>query len=101
LFLDVEVPGGQQVYVNTDGSLGYTQAHSAFIPPGALTVAFVNEQAGFHGEFGFSGGALVACITDVGYQVFAEIPGFIYNATCLGFDAWTFNYTGVAAWEYT
>ncbi|XHF98387.1 hypothetical protein AWENTII_001940 [Aspergillus wentii] len=31
--LNVEVPGGQQVYINPDGALSFTQAHSAYIPP--------------------------------------------------------------------
>ncbi|KAF2963344.1 hypothetical protein GQX73_g10230 [Xylaria multiplex] len=33
LGLRVNVPGGQQVYVAPDGSLSFTQAHSAYIPP--------------------------------------------------------------------
>ncbi|KAI0808872.1 hypothetical protein GGR55DRAFT_189171 [Xylaria sp. FL0064] len=38
--LDVSVPGGQQVYIAPDGSLSYTQAHSAYIPPGSIVTGF-------------------------------------------------------------
>ncbi|KAG4433083.1 hypothetical protein IFR05_011423 [Cadophora sp. M221] len=38
----VEVPGGQQTYIRSDGSLGYTQAHSAYVPTDAYRGGFVN-----------------------------------------------------------
>ncbi|KAJ2986221.1 hypothetical protein NUW58_g5131 [Xylaria curta] len=38
--LDVTVPGGQQVYVAPDGSLSFTQAHSASMPPGSIVTGF-------------------------------------------------------------
>ncbi|KAH7410561.1 hypothetical protein BKA64DRAFT_357478 [Cadophora sp. MPI-SDFR-AT-0126] len=38
----VNVPGGQQTYVRSAGSLGYTQAHSASVPAGAYRGGFVN-----------------------------------------------------------
>ncbi|GAB0138573.1 hypothetical protein EsDP_00006803 [Epichloe bromicola] len=38
--MNVIVPGGQEVYVAPDGSLSYTQAHSAFVPPGSTRVGF-------------------------------------------------------------
>ncbi|KAI1163486.1 hypothetical protein F5B18DRAFT_317611 [Nemania serpens] len=38
--LEVTVPGGQQVYVAPDGSLSYTQAHSAYIPTGSTVDGF-------------------------------------------------------------
>lgn len=40
--LQVEVPGGQQIYVNVNGALGFTQAHSASIPTGAYIGGFFN-----------------------------------------------------------
>ncbi|KAJ6261032.1 hypothetical protein Dda_3697 [Drechslerella dactyloides] len=40
LSLNVMVPGGQRIYIDADGSLSYTQAHSAFMPPGAVTDGF-------------------------------------------------------------
>ncbi|KAI0434895.1 hypothetical protein F5Y09DRAFT_295151 [Xylaria sp. FL1042] len=38
--LDVSVPGGQQVYIAPDGTLSFTQAHSAYIPPGSIVTGF-------------------------------------------------------------
>lgn len=38
--MSVMVPGGQQVYVHEYGALGFTQAHSAFIPPGSFLAGF-------------------------------------------------------------
>lgn len=38
--LAVAVPGGQQMYVNADGTIGRTQPHSATIPDGASRIGF-------------------------------------------------------------
>ena len=38
----VEVPGGQGVYVNVNGALGFTQAHSIYVPTGAYFGGFFN-----------------------------------------------------------
>ncbi|KAG4412654.1 hypothetical protein IFR04_014195 [Cadophora malorum] len=38
----VEVPGGQQTFVRSEGSIGYTQAHSTSVPAGAHRGGFVN-----------------------------------------------------------
>ncbi|KAI1292388.1 hypothetical protein F5Y03DRAFT_375970 [Xylaria venustula] len=43
--LDVTVPGGQQVYLAPDGSLSYTQAHSAYIPPGSIVTGFSHDES--------------------------------------------------------
>ncbi|KAI0447264.1 hypothetical protein F4803DRAFT_546478 [Xylaria telfairii] len=43
--LEVSVPGGQQVYVAPDGTLSYTQAHSAAIPPGSTVVGFSRQRS--------------------------------------------------------
>lgn len=40
LSMNVEVPGGQLAYVAPDGTFGYTQAHSASLPEGAITDGF-------------------------------------------------------------
>lgn len=106
-----EVPGGQMVYVAPDGSLSYTVAHSASIPPGSATTTFThtpsNPSTGQLGTFGFTGlGAtgFVACPLAGGsaYQVFADVSGKDWSQ-CIGFDALTSDYTAapVAAWEYT
>jgi hypothetical protein len=36
------VPGGQQIYVATNGALGFTEAHSSLVPPGAYIGGFFN-----------------------------------------------------------
>ncbi|KAI3340904.1 hypothetical protein F4824DRAFT_449926 [Ustulina deusta] len=43
--LDVTVPGGQQIYIAPDGSLSYTQAHSAYIPAGSTITGFSRQQS--------------------------------------------------------
>ena len=40
--IQVEVPGGQQTFVRSEGSIGYTQAHSTSVPAGAHRGGFVN-----------------------------------------------------------
>jgi hypothetical protein len=40
--VQVLVPGGQQVYISSDGELGFTQAHSAYVPPGAYFGGWIN-----------------------------------------------------------
>jgi Carbohydrate binding len=44
--MDVEVPGGQQWYLDPSWNVGYTQAHSAFIPPGSIVGGFAAYQTG-------------------------------------------------------
>ncbi|KAI1755747.1 hypothetical protein F4782DRAFT_366816 [Xylaria castorea] len=43
--LSVSVPGGQQVYVAPDGSLSYTQAHSAAMPANSTVTGFSRERS--------------------------------------------------------
>ncbi|KAJ6066701.1 uncharacterized protein N7446_003738 [Penicillium canescens] len=83
--MDTEVPGGQQVYIDPNGALSFTQAHSANIPAGSSYGPFV----------GF-----MACPTeDNRWQVF----GALANATvpkgdvneCLGFSAMAITYEGM------
>lgn len=40
--LYVEVPGGQQVYIRENGAMAFTQAHSAYVPPGSYYGGFVS-----------------------------------------------------------
>jgi hypothetical protein len=103
----VEVPGGQLVYVETDGALGFTQAHSANIPAGAVVSTFTLVPGTSFGTLGFSGlgaNGFVACPSANGlapYQIFANVAGGDFT-NCLGFDALTTEFTeGFGAWEYT
>ena len=109
---DVEVPGGQLMYVEPGGAVGYTQAHSAFIPPGSDTTGFTLTRAGRdHARWSFEGfgarGFMGCPSADRSfYQVFAAME----NATvptgnvhdCLKFRAIATAFTGgFAAWQYT
>ncbi|KAE8152403.1 hypothetical protein BDV25DRAFT_67183 [Aspergillus avenaceus] len=107
--LDVVVPGGQQVYVDEDGALSFTQAHSAYIPPGSSLGPFEHKPGKPFGYYSFNGwGAtgFMACPTeDSRWQVFAAI----HNATvpqgnvndCIGFSALAVPSNATAgAWQY-
>jgi len=113
--LDTEVPGGQLVYVAPDGHLGFTQAHSATYPTGAVLNPFTytksdGEQFGHLGTSAFGATGFMACpVTDAPgpYQVFAAFAGAVVPngdaSTCLGFDALTVDYylnPAPAAWQY-
>ncbi|KAL4907403.1 hypothetical protein BDW74DRAFT_123930 [Aspergillus multicolor] len=96
--LSVVVPGGQQVYVAPSGALKFTQAHSAYIPPGSSYGPFEyvpGPEGSVFGHYMYSGwgaSGFMACPTqDNRWQVFAALG----NATvptgnaddCLGFSA--------------
>lgn len=106
------VPGGQQMYVEPSGAVGFTQAHSIYIPPGSYIGGFKYEPGDEdHGTYTFTGwdatGFMACPVPDrESLQVFANIK----NATvpsgniddCLGFVAMAFEYDGpMAAWQYT
>ncbi|MCJ1426358.1 hypothetical protein MMC29_004261 [Sticta canariensis] len=114
--LDVAVPGGQQIYVEPTGALGFTQAHSVNYPPGSTFEGFTLTPGSPFGSLGFSGlGAtgFLACPADGSgagpYKVFADVEGLKDGNTpggsvqaCIGFDALAVEYTGSgsAAWQY-
>ncbi|EOD48974.1 hypothetical protein GTA08_BOTSDO10587 [Neofusicoccum parvum] len=101
LGLSTAVPGGQQVYIAPDGSLSFTQAHSAYIPEGSVTDGFTTSQSSGFGILSWTNG-FIACPSANGtfpYQVYGG--GYSNNTACLGFDFLTSNYTGTAgAWQY-
>lgn len=107
--LDTEVPGGQQVYIDPNGALSFTQAHSANIPAGSSYGPFAYEAGEPWSHYSYQGwGAtgFMACPTeDNRWQVF----GALANATvpkgdvneCLGFSAMAITYKGdIPAWQY-
>lgn len=113
--LDTEVPGGQLVYVAPDGHLGFTQAHSASYPTGAVLSPFtytknVGDTYGDLSTNAFGATGFMGCPTVDGsglYQVFAAFAGAVVPngdiSTCLGFDALTVDYSlnpAPAAWQY-
>lgn len=117
---DVSVPGGQRVYVTPTGELGFTQAHSASIPPGSAQDGFTLSSTPVNGQLaslGFSklgatgflacpagpnGTAPYKVFTDVSALTDADVPDGNVSA-CIGFDALVGEYTenGSAAWQYT
>jgi hypothetical protein len=103
--MSVVVPGGQQVYVQTDGQVGYTIAHSASIPQGALTSPFEYtppKDGEALGSLTFNEKSFSACPAgDEGvYQIYANIDGFT-RTDCIGILLGTSEFDGTAAWEYT
>ncbi|KAF2994288.1 hypothetical protein E8E13_003450 [Curvularia kusanoi] len=102
LSLGVVVPGGQQIFVAPDGTLGYTQPHSVSMPAGAIVDQFSKTAPGANGlgTLSFETGFVACPTTDNGYQVFGQTEGFKAAADCLGFSALTSAADGPGAWEY-
>ncbi|KAJ5373000.1 hypothetical protein N7517_005006 [Penicillium concentricum] len=107
--LDVMVPGGQQVYVDPNGALSFTQAHSANIPQGSSRGPFhyaADEPWAHYSFAGWGATGFMACPTDDSrWQVFAAIQNATVPhgnvAECLGFSAVALTYDGeVPAWQY-
>ena len=106
--LYTSVPGGQQVYVEKCGALGFTGAHSAAIPEGAYVEGFSYtpnaQDATQPGSFSFHGGGatgFLACPEDGAYRVYADTVDAVLDSACLGFSALTGSWTGSSAWQYT
>ncbi|KAJ4375258.1 hypothetical protein N0V83_002344 [Neocucurbitaria cava] len=104
LAMGVVVPGGQQAYVAPDGSLSYTQAHSAYIPTDSIIDQFsvdAPEDGQAFGYLHFETG-FVACPAGEGqgYQVFGQVSNAIFGPDCLGFSALTVATDEPGAWQY-
>ncbi|EAW08764.1 putative IgE-binding protein [Aspergillus clavatus NRRL 1] len=107
--LDVVVPGGQRIYIDPRGALRFTQAHSAYIPPGSSMGPFTYTPGPHFGQFSYTGqgaSGFLACPRSNGTATHWQVYGSAANVTasqgCLGFDALAVptNSTGAAAWEY-
>ncbi|RHZ65698.1 putative IgE binding protein [Aspergillus thermomutatus] len=105
--LDVLVPGGQQIYASPDGAVHYTQAHSAFIPPGSSTGPFFQADGVWHFT-GLGARDFMACPTaNHRWEVFvalrnATVP--LGNVTaCLPFVAMAIPFLApeAGAFQYT
>ncbi|KAI0097989.1 hypothetical protein GGR51DRAFT_566031 [Nemania sp. FL0031] len=105
--LAVTVPGGQQVYVAPDGSLSYTQAHSAYVPEGSLVTGFSREQSVAFGAPIYlysSGQNWYLCPVSEGeprertYQIFAFSP--TPPEGCLGTQIRTYGPDEGNVWQY-
>jgi len=107
--MDVEVPGGQQVYLNPYWDIAYTQAHSAYIPPGSLTTGLAAYQGGGFVNLNGNGAGWVACPPTAmggGGNVWALIAKNSTNAANLGLCTGVnlkvnVIAPGPAAWQYT
>ncbi|KAI0385298.1 hypothetical protein F5Y04DRAFT_291960 [Hypomontagnella monticulosa] len=105
LFLNVGIPGGQQVYVAEDGSLSYTVPHSGAIPPGANVTGFSRSRSeAFGGPVELFGpGYFNICPFGEGeprekpYQVFL---GEHKRDRCYWTVVRTYQADRVSAWEY-
>lgn len=78
------MPGGQVYYVQTNGALGFSQAHSASIPPGAIEDIFKVDPG--NGDFSYANavGWLACPGTTAGqFQIFANIPAKDSSAGCI------------------
>ncbi|KAI1208380.1 uncharacterized protein F4807DRAFT_461708 [Annulohypoxylon truncatum] len=105
LFLDVAVPGGQQVYIAADGSLSYTVPHSGALPEGAVATGWSREQSQAFGAptiLANSDQSWTICPVSEGeprertYQVFVGVGG----EGCLNTGVRTYTSSGPDAWEY-
>ncbi|KKY14317.1 putativebinding protein [Phaeomoniella chlamydospora] len=116
--LNVAVPGGQQIYLETTGALRYTVPHSGAIPSDAAANPIIytaSEQGSssvFTGSISTSSPGstgLIACPVSGynpagAYQVYANTDDLAApsgnNEDCLSFEAVTLAYNGTTAWEY-
>jgi len=103
--LDVEAPGGQLVYVEEDGALGFTRAHSASIRAGASLTEFEytpQSSSGAVGKLEFNKKIFAACptLTENVYQLYATGASGYNRSDCIDIAFGTAKYTGPAAWEY-
>lgn len=99
--MDAEVPGGQQVYIEAQGLYGYTEAHSANVPPGATVGGTLAYEGGY--VVNTLGDGWLACPNSAGqYIIVAQRPGVLYAATCVTLNIATkdpgSNEPG--AWQY-
>lgn len=104
--LNVNVPGGQQIYVASDGSLSATQAHSANTGENGLRTPFEYTPAPTSsvGFLLFNNSSFTACPTATDpnvYQVFAlGYPGFVPGAGCIAFSLGPHPVTSSPVWQY-
>jgi len=106
--MDVTVPGGQQYYVDPYGGLAYTQAHSAYIPPGITVGGIAAYQNGgfinLNSPFGW-----VACPptsaaqNDGRWGLYLKTQKNAANlGGCTGVNLLVKHFNGgSAAWQYT
>lgn len=101
LSLDVSAPGGQQVYVDSDGLLRYTVPHSAYTGTGSKSTGFSVA----NNILKFENSDFVACklaqSPDNAYEVYAAAANTNTGSNCVGFEIMVSDNTGAAAYEYS
>lgn len=99
---NVEVPGGQQIYIAPNGAVAYTQAHSGVTPPGSQFSGFsVND-----GKLTFAGEGFLACPSadnSSAHQLYVQYGQLQVSPECYVVELVTAsgNEPGFAAWQYT
>ncbi|KAA8564262.1 hypothetical protein MFRU_043g00520 [Monilinia fructicola] len=103
LFLDVAVPGGQQVYIAPSSAVSFTQPHSANTQGGKTQGwTYTAGKDGGFGSLSFPDYGFIACASTEGagiYQIFAT-PGGSSTGNCTGIAVATVPYSGASAFEY-
>ena len=92
-----------RLYIEPNGSVGYTQGRSASIPDGSLfgITAFEN------GAFTYGGAPWRACPIEGSdppqWEVFADLPGLSFDPGCIAFEGLVKDDTSgrPGAWAYT
>ncbi|KAK0711707.1 carbohydrate binding-domain-containing protein [Lasiosphaeris hirsuta] len=106
----VVVPGGQEVYLAPDWSVGYTQAHSAGMPAGSVVGGFGAYVGGGFVNLNGDGWGWVACAPPPGAADDARWRLVGRNATSaaalagcapVNLKVVPFNSSSVGAWQYT
>lgn len=97
LSLNVVVPGGQQVFVNADGVLGYTTPHSGVLPTGAITTGFSlsNNDLQFNGKQQF-----VACPVGASGLYDIAVQEKVTQNSCVGIALRATTGTVAPAWQW-
>jgi hypothetical protein len=106
LAMGTVVPGGQQVYIDSEtGAVKYTIAHSAAIPEGDIVTGWNLTEGESFGYLSNEHGGFIACpasgADEGSWQVFVALECLDFDDACLGFSAIAANSTEAAAWQYT
>jgi hypothetical protein len=97
------VPGGQQVYIDSEtGAVKYTIAHSAAIPEGDIQTGWNLTEGESFGYLSNEHGGFIACPAENdSWQVYVALECLEFDDACLGFSAIASNSTQASAWQYT
>lgn len=107
--MDVEVPGGQQIYLDASWAVGYTQAHSAYLPSGSLQgglVAYAGDSGGLV-NLNSGGWGWAVCAptgTNSGYTLYAANStnqAALAGCTPVNLKVAAQASGTVGAWQYT